>query len=177
MSNPGHSFGEINVVARTPEEAIERALEPDGYPDWRNRLSNLKAVPLRPFSTEPLKARVGEPQPLGRGTGEPIPGSTIDLQRQRAAQTPDQRQGGLIDVATDNVVNPLWQEPQSLSRAAGREFVGWSLQLPSGEELTQILGIGNSQGDANRIAAQWLRDNGFSAGSGGYEVVPVWREA
>jgi hypothetical protein len=179
VSNPGHSFGEINVVARTPEEAIERALEPDGYPDWRNRLSNLKAVPLRPFSKEPLKARVGEPQPLGRGTGEPIPGSTIDLQRQRLAPTPDQRQGGLVDVATDNWSSDFERRVSQPAPPGntGREFAGWRVLLPTGEEVYRFSGVGNSQADANRIAAEWLRNNGRGVSGEGYEVVPVWREA
>jgi hypothetical protein len=38
-------------------------------------------------------------------------------------------------------------------------------------------GVGNSQGDANRIAAEWLRNNGMGVSGEGYEVVPLWREA
>jgi len=49
--------------------------------------------------------------------------------------------------------------PQPLGR--GRELLGWSVRLPSGEEVTQLRGIGNNQGDANRIAADWLRNNGY----------------
>jgi hypothetical protein len=60
---------------------------------------------------------------------------------------------------------------------AGRELVGWSVRLPDGREVTQIHGIGNNQGDANRIAAQWLRNNGYGVSGEGYEVVPLWGEA
>jgi hypothetical protein len=60
---------------------------------------------------------------------------------------------------------------------AGRELIGWRVLLPTGEEVTQIHGIGNNQGDANRIAAEWLRQNGYGVSGEGYEVVPLWREA
>ena len=54
-----------------------------------------------------------------------VPGSTIDLQRQRAAQ-------------------------------AGGEFRGtWRIMI-DGEEVHQISGIGNNQGDANRIGRDWI---------------------
>ncbi len=70
---------------------------------------------------------------------------------------------------------PAQNPPQPLGR--GRELIGWSVRLPSGEEVTQIHGIGNNQGDANRIAAGWLRQNGYGVSGEGYEVVPLWREA
>jgi hypothetical protein len=103
-----------------------------------------------------------------RTLGQPaIPGSTVDLQRQRAAAA----------AATGNATNPLWREPQSLNIAAGREFAGWRVLLPTGEEVYRFSGVGNSQADANRIAADWLRRNGMGVSGEGFEVVPVWREA
>ena len=71
--------------------------------------------------------------------------------------------------------HPAQQPPQSMG--AGRELVGWSVRLPDGREVTQIHGIGNSQADANRIAAGWLRQNGYGVSGEGYEVVPLWGEA
>ena len=60
---------------------------------------------------------------------------------------------------------------------AGREFAGWKVLMPSGEEVYRFSGVGNSQADANRIAAEWLRNNGRGVSGEGFEVVPVWREA
>ena len=60
---------------------------------------------------------------------------------------------------------------------AGREFAGWRVLLPTGEEVYRFSGVGNSQADANRIAAEWLRNNGMGVSGEGFEVVPVWREA
>ena len=78
---------------------------------------------------------------------------------------------GVTDVELDIPMAP----PRPLS--AGRELVGWSVRLPNGREVTQIRGIGNNQGDANRIAADYLRQNGMGVSGEGFEVVPVWREA
>lgn len=69
------------------------------------------------------------------------------------------------------------QQPAPQPAGAGREFAGWKVLLPSGEEVYRFSGVGNSQADANRIAADWLRRNGMGVSGEGYEVVPVWREA
>lgn len=65
VSNPPHSGGEIEVVATSKEEAIERALQPDGYPSWVNTRSTIEVKPLRPYDSSPVKATAGEPQPAG----------------------------------------------------------------------------------------------------------------
>jgi hypothetical protein len=75
--------------------------------------------------------------------GEPIPGSTLDIQRQRQQAT-QQR--------------PL-------------EFTGrWLVQSTvTGETVHTISGIGNVQDDANRHAERWVRSTGFDDP---IEVVP-----
>ena len=53
-------------------------------------------------------------------------------------------------------------------------FTGdWRVLLPTGEEVHRFSGIGNNQGDANRVAAQWLRNNGYGVSGEGFEVIPV----
>ena len=94
----------------------------------------------------------------------PVPGSTIDLQRQRAAQE-------IPEVPLDIEIAPP-RSPAS-SAPAGNSFSGQWKVLVNGEEVWRFRGIGNSQADANRIAAQWLRDNGMGVSGEGYEVVPV----
>jgi hypothetical protein len=73
----------------------------------------------------------------------PIPGSTLDLQRQRAASS-----------------NQTWTGQWLVKDAA------------TGRELHRFGGVGNNQGDANRIAAQWARDNHRG---GEIDVVPEMR--
>ena len=77
----------------------------------------------------------------------PIPGSTLDLQRQRAAQAPQP------------AANPT------------SEFNGqWKVVDGLGREVYRFGGVGNSQADANRVAATWARTTGFD---GNIEVYPV----
>jgi hypothetical protein len=49
--------------------------------------------------------------------------------------------------------------------------------LVGGQEVYRFGGVGNSQADANRIAAQWLRDNGQGVSGEGFEVYPVMAES
>ncbi len=161
-SNPGNSYASVEVVASSKEEAIAKALGDDGYPSWANTRQSVVAKPLRPYEEKP--AQQAQSQPVGRTSGEPIPGSTIDLQRQRAAQAQQ-----IPEVPLDIEVN----YPQASSAPAGNSFSGQWKVLVNGEEVWRFRGVGNSQADANRIAAQWLRDNGMGVSGEGYEVVPV----
>lgn len=73
-------------------------------------------------------------------------GSTLDLQRQRSQQT----------------------------GSSSGEFTGWWKILDgSGRELHRFNGIGNSQADANRIAAGWLGQNRPNMAGQEVSVVPV----
>jgi hypothetical protein len=101
----------------------------------------------------------------------PIPGSTIDLQRQRAAAGADAAQGGIIDVDIDLEPAPPPQLP-----GMGQWNGQWKV-LVGGQEVYRFGGVGNSQADANRIAAAWLRDNGQGVSGEGFEVYPVMNES
>jgi hypothetical protein len=91
------------------------------------------------------------------------PGSTMDLAQQRAAAATqnatnppwrDQLRNHM-QTATQDVTNPLWRdEPQGA-------FTGrWLIRDTStGQTLYAFGGIGNSQADANRYAAQWAQAN------------------
>lgn len=98
----------------------------------------------------------------------PIAGSTLDLQRQRSAAGADAAQGGTIDVATDQ---PAPQQP-----GMGQWNGQWRV-LVGGREVYRFGNIGNSQADANRIAAAWLRSSGQGVSGEGFEVYPVMSES
>jgi hypothetical protein len=74
--------------------------------------------------------------------GEPIPGSTLDLARQRAQQ------------------------------AQGEFTGRWIIKDARGRVLQILGGIGNNQSDANRAAVAWLRRNYPNMVGQGVEVVP-----
>jgi pyrimidine deaminase RibD-like protein/predicted nucleotidyltransferase len=139
VSNPPQSYASVEVVATSREEAIEKALGPDGYPSWANTRQSVVAKPVRPYEEKPAQQQVGnwgiwidansrfanQPGEYARGAevplmrfptreaaeqwleqqraerpnmrsdievreiepAEPIPGSTLDLQRQRTGAT------------------------------------------------------------------------------------------
>ena len=118
--------------------AADRTSAEDQFRDW---LMSPEAGASDNFRYAPIDTVIrGE-------TGQPIPGSTLDLQRQRAAQTP----------------------------AAGTTWTGqWLVKDNRGNVLHSFGGIGNSQADANRVAAGWLARQGYQAGLE-VEVVPEMR--
>ena len=56
-------------------------------------------------------------------------------------------------------------------RAAGGFTGAWKV-LADGQEVHRFSGVGNVQRDANRVAIQWLRDNGYDQGTD-IEVLPI----
>jgi hypothetical protein len=56
-------------------------------------------------------------------------------------------------------------------RAAGGFTGAWKV-MADGREVYRFSGVGNVQRDANRVAIQWLRDNGYDQGTD-IEVLPI----
>jgi putative chitinase len=99
----------------------------------------------------------------------PIPGSTLDLQRQRAAASAAATQMPTIDI-------DLEPAPAPQQTGMGQWNGQWKV-LVGGQEVYRFGGVGNSQADANRIAAAWLRQNGQGVSGEGFEVYPVMDES
>jgi hypothetical protein len=76
-----------------------------------------------------------------------VPGSTLDLQRQR-------------------------QQAAQQSAASGTFRGTWAIKDSRGNTLHTFSGIGNAQADANRVAAGWLARAGYQDGLE-VAVVPV----
>jgi len=87
----------------------------------------------------------------------------------------DSSQSDIIDIEPDisPYVAPGSTTDPAQQRAQGGFTGEWKVLLPSGEEVYRFSGVGNSQSDANRIAAFWLRQNGYGVSGEGFEVVPV----
>jgi len=94
-----------------------------------------------------------------------IPGSTIDLQRQRAAQAQQ-----IPEVPLDiEIAQPT---TQSASQRPSGEFTGqWLIRDPQGRTIHRFGGVGNVQSDANRVAIAWLRTHPGTM-QAGVTVVP-----
>jgi hypothetical protein len=90
----------------------------------------------------------------------------------------DAASGGIIDVEPDiEVVYPGSTADLAQQRAAPGTFSGAWKVLVNGEEVYRFSGVGNNQSDANRVAAQWLRNNGRGVSGEGFEVYPIMTES
>jgi hypothetical protein len=120
--------------------AADRAQAESEFTDW---LMSPEAGGRDDFRYAPIDTPIQGP---GAAAATPIPGSTLDLQRQRQ---------------------------QAAQQPAGSTWTGqWVIRDSEGRELHKFGGIGNNQADANRVAAQWARDN---QRGGEINVVPEMR--
>jgi hypothetical protein len=173
-----YGFREIALPGSTLDLQRQRAaqepqdvnpLRPTGPGPWEvaNRANN--QVYYNPPSSNPIEA---ESQSLTwlRQNGH----NEADFEvRTREGANSDTTQGGIIDIEPDV---SQYTAPQTLTRPGqGQQtFTGeWKVLLPSGEEVYRFRGVGNSQSDANRVAAFWLRQNGYGVSGEGFEVLPV----
>jgi hypothetical protein len=92
-----------------------------------------------------------------------------DLYGVRTRADADAAQGGTVDVATDRAA------PQTLTRPGQPQqtFTGeWKVVDSQGRIIYSFSGVGNNQGDANRVAMDWLRRNPRHM-QAGVEVLPI----
>jgi hypothetical protein len=97
--------------------------------------------------------------------------------RTREGSRSDAAQSGIIDIEPDiEVVYPGSTADLQRQRATPGTFSGAWKVLVNGEEVYRFSGVGNNQSDANRVAAQWLRNNGRGVSGEGFEVYPIMTE-
>jgi hypothetical protein len=135
-SNSPYQSQGTEVIASSEAEAMKKAREKwnlntgGATEEEYFRRNGWRASPIRPAPPSPIPG-VTDIEPDIR------PGSTSDLQQQRAS-------GG---------------------------FTGaWKVLDGLGREVYRFSGAGNNQSDANRIAADWMRQN---VRGGNFEVVPI----
>jgi len=99
-----------------------------------------------------------------------------DYELQRIESSTDAAQGGIVDVAGEQPATA----PQTLTRPGqGQQvFTGDWKVLINGEQVYQFGGIGNNQGDANRVGRDWVlqqvRQGTLNPANGAdIEVLPV----
>jgi hypothetical protein len=125
-------------------------------------LDHISGVPPEILNARPVSATLGEPRPaFTEPRSSSIPEVPLDI-AQNFQEPPASWDSG----------SPIVSEPQNFP-AAGNSFSGeWKVVDGLGREVHRFGGIGNSQSDANRVAAQWARQTGFD---GNLEVYPVMR--
>ncbi len=155
VSRPGY-MASIQVVARSKEEAIDKAIEPDNYPDWASARNTLQAKPIKPYDDSPVRATVGEPQPagaVGRADTSPtgqwkiIDGLGREIYRFRPAQNTRAKANELAaSWAREYNWDGNYQvEPAEESQLAGRSNINNLSQT----DYENRLGWPDQTGDAN----------------------------
>ena len=106
-----------------------------------------------------------------------VPADYMVVDTEQWDRPADAASGGIIDIEPD-VAQALPGSTTALAqqRTIPGTFTGAWKVLVNGEEVHRFSGIGNNQGDANRVAAQWLRNNGRGVSGEGFEVVPIMTE-
>ena len=192
IGRPGYGAS-IIVVAKSKEEAIDKALAPDGYPDWASARNQLTVKPIGPADTAPVKATVNEPRPAGeagsvkyemfnRGSGIVMRTYYARDDEMALEMGNRYREQAMAEFGLDRSTiglrasreQPASQTTQQDSPIGG-EFSGtWLVKDANGREIHRFSGVGNQQGDANRIAMAWLRQDPRRF-QDGIEVVPLMR--
>jgi len=183
-SNP-ESFGIRRGpgVTNTAQQSSVNNLTPRGPGPWELASVNNNQVYFNPEHTNRGAAETEARtwiQQMGLDPAEFV------VRTREGVGSTDAAQGGLIDVAGDDwdadfersmqQFAQASQAPQTLTRPGQpqQQFTGeWKVVDDIGQELYRFSGVGNAQADANRVAAQWIRQNPGVVYSGGISVLPV----
>jgi len=147
----------------------------------RNTYGIRRVGDSEPILAEPIRATGGETQDykLYRTADQSI---VYTFQATSVEEARDKAQAWLLDQGIDRRGYGLSRMDQPASapgsttdiqqqRAAGGFTGAWKV-MADGREVHRFSGIGNVQRDANRVAIQWLRDNGYDQGTD-IEVLPI----
>ena len=134
-----------------------------------------------PILAQPIRATGGETQDykLYRTADQSI---VYTFQASSVEEAREKAQAWLLDQGIDRRGYGLSRMDQPASapgsttdiqqqRAAGGFTGAWKV-MADGREVYRFSGVGNAQRDANRVAIQWLRDNGYDQGTD-VEVLPI----
>ena len=192
VSNPGNSNASIDVVALSKNEAIEKAIGPDGYPSWSSNINSLVAKPLRPY--EEQSAPTTKYEIYNKQTGntvEDAEGITNDaealvrlndyiehgphaLQRGQATAMFGIRRAGGDPVEPIRATSGEPHPAGSVGRAATSPTGQWKIIDGLGRQLSVFRPYANTRAAANELAAIWATENDFD---GNYQVEPAEEES
>ena len=189
-------------VYRRPDNTPEPEKKLSRRAEVAKRIKEPKVTPKvaadNAQDSQEIQARIGEPQPAGavrdtgyyrvtwrelRGGGMQVDSLNINAANANAAmdnvRSALQAQGREIIGIEAHIQNPpAWRQPASTPQNTQGEFTGeWQVRdSDTNDVLYTFSGVGNNQGDANRVAARWLRQNApEDADMTDVTVVPVMR--
>jgi hypothetical protein len=152
---PHDPTGRYAIVARSDQAAYGRTGGPAPNYQFRFNMQNLEDQGHGRYVLQAWAAR---------NSVDPADYIVVDT-----TQYADANQIPTIDIDVEPAPAP--QQP-----GVGQWNGQWKV-LVGGEEVYRFGGVGNSQADANRIAAAWLRQNGQGVSGEGFEVYPVMAES
>lgn len=148
----------------------------------RNTYGIRRVGDSEPILAEPIRATGGETQDykLYRTADQSI---VYTFQANSIEQAREKAQAWLLDQGIDRRGYGLSRMDQPApapdstnaiqqQRAIPGSFTGAWKVMADGREVYRFSGVGNVQRDANRVAIQWLRDNGYDQGTD-IEVLPI----
>jgi hypothetical protein len=152
---PHDPTGRYAIVARSDQAAYGRTGGPAPNYQFRFNMQNLEDQGHGRYVLQAWAAR---------NSVDPADYIVVDT-----TQYADANQIPTIDIDLEPAPAP--QQP-----GMGQWNGQWKV-LVGGQEVYRFGGVGNSQADANRIAAAWLRQNGQGVSGEGFEVYPVIAES
>jgi len=160
---------EVREIEPAAQPSSVNNLTPRGPGPWEVASRENNQVYYNPEHTNRAAAEAEARAWLSQNGHNP---NYFEIRTREGVSSTDAAQGGLIDVAGEQPT----QAPQTLTRPGQpqQQFTGeWKVVDDSGQELYRFSGVGNAQGDANRVAAQWIQQNPGVVYSGGISVLPV----
>ena len=167
------SYGVRRGPGVTNAQTNSNSLRPTGPGPWELASRTNNQVYFNPSSTN---RQVAEAEARAWLMGIGLSEADFEVRtREGVPQANDAAQGGIIDIPLDiELASPRPGSTTDLQqqRAQGGFTGAWKVML-NGQEVHRFSGIGNSQADANRVAANWLRQNGQGVSGEGFEVLPI----
>jgi putative chitinase len=152
---PHDPTGRYGIVARSDQAAYGRTGGPAPNYQFRFNMQNLEDQGHGRYVLQAWAAR---------NSVDPADYMVVDT-----TQYADANQIPTIDIDLEPAPVP---QPAGMGQWNGQ----WKV-LVGGREVYRFGGVGNSQADANRIAAAWLRSSGQGVSGEGFEVYPVMAES
>jgi hypothetical protein len=190
-------------VYRRPDNTPEPEKKLSARAQVAKRIKEPKVTPAvaadNAQDSKQLQARIGEPQPAGavrdtgyykvtwterRGAGDfatdslNVDAANADAAMDRVRSALQAQGREAIQIEANPQEPPAWRQPASTPQNIQGEFTGeWQVRdSDTNDVLYTFSGVGNNQGDANRVAARWLRQNApEEADMTDVTVVPVMR--
>jgi len=166
------TFGMRRGPGVTNTQTDTNPLRPTGPGPWEVASRSNNQVYFNPPSTYRRNAESEARTWLSQNGHNP---NEFEVRTRQTGQ--DSSQNGIIDIEPDiEVVYPGSTAALAQQRATPGTFSGaWQILDADGNELYRFSGIGNQQRDANRVATQWMQNNGYAYGTE-MSVVPIMTE-